>query len=293
MKKKKKKRSASIIHRCNYLLNRLDVVSKHAVRCISSVRKCIWVSPWSRSEVTWPKLPSSASVSREATVKNALNLREVNLIGVYGKPSDRRALVRLGNGRYRKVEVGDRLDGGRVSAIGDAELRYNKSGRAIVLKMPRGWRDYSAAISPLAICSCSMLSKSALKLPSPKPSSSARGMTALEGSGGCVTSKWRKVRPSHGSAHGRGQLASSVHVPPRLTSRSHLSDHDLLKWTCKTWSQSCFICILVEMDIWLCVCVCVCVRERGGRGKGENSLGPYPWSGSRWNGREERGRWLQ
>ncbi|QJF50716.1 hypothetical protein [Roseobacter ponti] len=85
-----------------------------------------------------PKIPSSASVSREATQKNAINLRRVNLIGVYGKPSDRRALIRLGNGRYQKVQVGDRLDGGRVSAIGDSELRYQKSGRNIILKMPRG-----------------------------------------------------------------------------------------------------------------------------------------------------------
>ncbi len=88
--------------------------------------------------VVTPKIPSSASASKEATVRNAINLRKVNLIGVYGKPSSRRALVRLSNGRYRKVEVGDRIDGGRVSAIGDAELRYQKSGRAIVLKMPRG-----------------------------------------------------------------------------------------------------------------------------------------------------------
>jgi hypothetical protein len=85
-----------------------------------------------------PSIPSSASVTREATVKNAINLREVNLIGVYGKPSDRRALVRLGNGSYQKVQVGDRIDGGQVSSIGDSELRYQKSGRAIILKMPRG-----------------------------------------------------------------------------------------------------------------------------------------------------------
>jgi hypothetical protein len=84
-----------------------------------------------------PKVPSSASVAKQATVKNALNLRKVNLIGVYGKPSSRRALVRLGNGRYKKVVVGDRIDGGRVSAIGESELRYKKSGRDLILKMPR------------------------------------------------------------------------------------------------------------------------------------------------------------
>ncbi|MFK7869942.1 MAG: hypothetical protein AB8B58_11950 [Roseobacter sp.] len=84
-----------------------------------------------------PKIPSSASATREATIQNAINMRKVNLIGVYGKPSDRRALVRLSNGRYKKVQVGDRIDGGRISAIGDTELRYQKSGRNLVLKMPR------------------------------------------------------------------------------------------------------------------------------------------------------------
>lgn len=83
-----------------------------------------------------PRIPSKTSVAAGATVKNAINLRKVNLIGVYGKPSSRRALVRLSNGRYQKVQVGDRIDGGRVSAIGDSELRYQKGGRNVVLKMP-------------------------------------------------------------------------------------------------------------------------------------------------------------
>lgn len=83
-----------------------------------------------------PRIPSTANVAKQATVKNAINLRRINLIGVYGKPSSRRALVRLSNGRYRKVKVGDRLDGGRVAAIGNSELRYTKNGRNIVLDMP-------------------------------------------------------------------------------------------------------------------------------------------------------------
>ena len=83
-----------------------------------------------------PSVPSKASVARSATVKNAINLRKVNLIGIYGKPSSRRALVRLGNGRYKKVKVGDRIDGGRVGAISNSQLRYSKGGRNVVLKMP-------------------------------------------------------------------------------------------------------------------------------------------------------------
>ena len=85
-----------------------------------------------------PSIPSSTSVAKQATVRNAINLRQVNLIGVYGKPSSRRALVRLSNGRYQKVKVGDRIDGGTVAAIGDAELRYTKSGRNVTLTMPQG-----------------------------------------------------------------------------------------------------------------------------------------------------------
>ncbi|ARE82585.1 pilus assembly protein PilZ [Roseovarius mucosus] len=85
-----------------------------------------------------PNIPTTASVARSATEANAINLRNVNLIGVYGSPQSRRALVRLANGRYQKVQVGDRLDGGQVSAIGDSELRYNKRGRDVVLRMPKG-----------------------------------------------------------------------------------------------------------------------------------------------------------
>jgi len=85
-----------------------------------------------------PQIPSTASVAQQATVRGAINLRQVNLIGVYGQPSNRRALVRLSNGRYQKVQVGDRLDGGQVRAIGESELSYVKNNRAIVLTMPRG-----------------------------------------------------------------------------------------------------------------------------------------------------------
>ncbi len=85
-----------------------------------------------------PRIPSTASVAKQATVRNAINLKRVNLIGVYGKPSSRRALVRMANGRYKKVKVGDRIDGGQISAIGETELLYRKNGRSVTLKMPRG-----------------------------------------------------------------------------------------------------------------------------------------------------------
>ena len=85
-----------------------------------------------------PDIPTPAAVSREATVSRAIRLNEMNLIGVFGTPGDRRALVRMPNGRFQRVEVGDRLDGGRVAAIGETELSYVKNGRTIVLALPRG-----------------------------------------------------------------------------------------------------------------------------------------------------------
>jgi Tfp pilus assembly protein PilP len=85
-----------------------------------------------------PKIPSKASVAKQATFKNALNLSKLNLIGVYGTQSKRYALIRQANGRYKKVKVGDKIDGGRIEAITQNEVRYQKGGRLIALKMPKG-----------------------------------------------------------------------------------------------------------------------------------------------------------
>lgn len=85
-----------------------------------------------------PVIPSTASVAKQATIRNAINLNRLNLIGVYGTQSNRYALVRQANGRYVKVGVGDRLDGGRVAAITASEVRYEKRGQMLVLEMPRG-----------------------------------------------------------------------------------------------------------------------------------------------------------
>lgn len=83
-------------------------------------------------------IPSNASVARQATVESAIRLNRVNLVGVYGAPSDRRALVRLPSGRYLKVKVGDRVDGGTVARITDSELFYQKGNRTLSLQIPRG-----------------------------------------------------------------------------------------------------------------------------------------------------------
>ncbi|MBF9032314.1 hypothetical protein HKCCE3408_18090, partial [Rhodobacterales bacterium HKCCE3408] len=96
------------------------------------------VGPTEAPETVQPDIPSSANVTRSATMENVINLREVNLIGVSGTPSDRRALVRLPSGRFVTVGVGDRIDGGQVAAIGPSTLQYVKNGRNITLEVPNG-----------------------------------------------------------------------------------------------------------------------------------------------------------
>ena len=84
-----------------------------------------------------PNMPTTVTVARQATVKNAIDLGKINLIGVYGSSANRRALVRMPSGRLLKVKIGDRLDGGQVAAIGDSELTYVKGGRSFTLKIQK------------------------------------------------------------------------------------------------------------------------------------------------------------
>lgn len=83
-------------------------------------------------------LPTKASVAKQATLDNAINLRDIALIGVFGKTSERKGLVRMPNGRIVTVKLGDTLDGGKVVAIGAREVRYVKNGKNVVLNLPKG-----------------------------------------------------------------------------------------------------------------------------------------------------------
>ncbi len=82
--------------------------------------------------------PSSARVSKRATLERGLNLRKVNLLGTYRFGNSLKALILTPNGSKRMVKVGDRLDGGQVAAIDEEELRYIKSGLNIILSIPSG-----------------------------------------------------------------------------------------------------------------------------------------------------------
>lgn len=85
-----------------------------------------------------PVIKQNTSVAKQATFKNALNLGKTALIGVYGTPSKRYAMIRTDGGRYKKVKVGDKIDGGKIQAITASEVRYQKGSKLLTLAMPKG-----------------------------------------------------------------------------------------------------------------------------------------------------------
>ena len=88
------------------------------------------------AQTTTAVAPSNNTVAGRATETDAISLRGINLIGIYGESGDRRALVRLQSGRYTKIEVGDRLNGGQVTAIDQDRVLYVRNGQTVVLRMP-------------------------------------------------------------------------------------------------------------------------------------------------------------
>lgn len=83
-----------------------------------------------------PQIPTRASVAAEATQKNVLSMKKTSLIGVYGTAANRSALVRMRNGKIVKISVGDRVNGGKVAAIGATQVHYVKGGKNYLLRMP-------------------------------------------------------------------------------------------------------------------------------------------------------------
>ncbi|WP_147105946.1 pilus assembly protein PilP [Tateyamaria sp. syn59] len=78
-----------------------------------------------------------------ATQRAALPLRNLQLLGIAGSDSNRRALLRTGGGQTRMVQVGDSLRQGTVIAIGEDRIVLNggMGQRTLTLPMP----DASAA----------------------------------------------------------------------------------------------------------------------------------------------------
>ena len=83
-----------------------------------------------------PQLPTVANVARSATISNALPMRQMALIGVFGSTNNRHALLRMSNGKRIKVATGDSVSGYNVTAISSDAIRLNKRGKDTLLVIP-------------------------------------------------------------------------------------------------------------------------------------------------------------
>ena len=91
-----------------------------------------------QAEAPAPTMPTNASVAKQATDRNALKANRVVLLAVFGTPSSRFAMIRLANGRVKKVKVGDMIDGGRIAGITADSVQYQKGSRVVTLSLPQG-----------------------------------------------------------------------------------------------------------------------------------------------------------
>lgn len=70
-----------------------------------------------------------ASVASAATVSGGIQINRTQIIGTVGAGKASRALVRLSNGRIITLRLGDKINGGTITEIGDSKIVYSKSGR--------------------------------------------------------------------------------------------------------------------------------------------------------------------
>lgn len=77
-----------------------------------------------------------AFVAAKATEKTRANLDALILLGTFGPPDNRAALLRLSNGRVARVSTGDVIGGDQIVAIDEGRLALNQNGTAHWLLMP-------------------------------------------------------------------------------------------------------------------------------------------------------------
>lgn len=86
----------------------------------------------SEPEVASADLPDGrtpTTAGNAATVERGIQLNRTQIIGTIGAGRASRALVRLSNGRVLTLRIGDKINGGTISAIGDSRITYVRGGR--------------------------------------------------------------------------------------------------------------------------------------------------------------------
>ena len=83
-----------------------------------------------------PSIPKSASIWHNSTRTNFIDLDRTNLIGILGKSSNPRAMIRLSNGTILTLKVGDGFQGWRIFAIDRDKIHVENGSRQEILHLP-------------------------------------------------------------------------------------------------------------------------------------------------------------
>ncbi|MEX2520421.1 MAG: hypothetical protein WD969_13940 [Paracoccaceae bacterium] len=90
-------------------------------------------------EVAAPRRPppQGAGVASAATLRDAIPLSDMNLLGVFGSSKSRRALLRLSSGQVLRVSQGTVVEGWVISRIDATSMRITRGGDARTLELVR------------------------------------------------------------------------------------------------------------------------------------------------------------
>ena len=120
------------------------VEEKRPVRAAQPVRVAAVPAPKTKPVVAPMRVAAAAqapTVRRQGKAAAAgfgsrASRDDVALIGVFGGSDGRKALIRMPNGKIRKVQAGDRVQGVEIAAIGSDSVRVTDGRRESVLEMP-------------------------------------------------------------------------------------------------------------------------------------------------------------
>ena len=81
---------------------------------------------------------TTTTAAATATVKDGIQINRTQIIGTIGAGKASRALVRLSNGRVLTLRLGDKINGGTITDIGNSRITFVKGGRAQALAVLNG-----------------------------------------------------------------------------------------------------------------------------------------------------------
>lgn len=79
---------------------------------------------------------ANTRINTAATVRSAIVVDGMALIGVFGTNESRRALLRMPDGGFVRISRGATIDGWRVIAVGEDTVRLLRGGETQVLNLP-------------------------------------------------------------------------------------------------------------------------------------------------------------